>query len=389
MSVDNAPPEIRSLGLASATVGENSLVSVAGSVSDAGIQDTHTVSIGWGDGSTSDAVVDANTRTFTAEHRYADDDPTGTPWDDLTIIAIVEDDGGAIGNRSTTVTVTNMPPIVTALKVDEVNDDGWVTLSGSFNDASLEDTHSVLIDWSDGTTSEAVVDEETRTFTATHQYADNGAAGGTADSYFIVATITDDDSGKDTASAAVVNEGGTAANRGDIPGVDADSLTASVGDVVDNGDGTWNWSFETTDGPEESQAVIITATDSQGAELNTVFNLVVNNVAPNVTAATDQTCEEDSPAIFALGSFVDPGDDDPWTVDVDWGDGSTSDTFSAASTGSLGTRSHTYANPGVYAVTVTVQRKRRCRGIGECQFRGDGGRCNAAQHIGVRLLRCQ
>ncbi len=60
---------------------------------------------------------------------------------------------------------------------------------------------------------------------------------------------------------------------------------------------------------------------------------------------------------FNLGSFSDPGlMDSPWTVDVDWGDGS-SDTFNTATAGALGTRSHTYTAVGPFTVTVKVTDK--------------------------------
>ncbi|MBO0699415.1 MAG: hypothetical protein J2P46_13550, partial [Zavarzinella sp.] len=74
---------------------------------------------------------------------------------------------------------------------------------------------------------------------------------------------------------------------------------------------------------------------------------------PVVTAPSDQSSDEGAAHAFSLGSFSDP-DDGPWSVDVNWGDGTPHTTFSAASAGSLGTRNHTYAEEGSYPVTVTV-----------------------------------
>jgi PKD repeat protein len=86
--------------------------------------------------------------------------------------------------------------------------------------------------------------------------------------------------------------------------------------------------------------------------------VAVANVAPSVTAAADQTAAEGASKTFALGSFSDPGPDSPWAVDVNWGDGSTHTTFSASSTGSLGTRAHTYDDgPATRTVTVKVTDK--------------------------------
>jgi hypothetical protein len=78
---------------------------------------------------------------------------------------------------------------------------------------------------------------------------------------------------------------------------------------------------------------------------------------PVVTAPNDQTSAEGAAKAFNLGSFTD-ADGSPWTVTVDWGDGSPKTTFSVASAGSLGTKTHTYAEESAvgtpYKVTVTV-----------------------------------
>ena len=137
-----------------------------------------------------------NCGTFRATHTYGDDDPTGTSSDDHTITATVVDNSGDTGSRSTTLTVVNLPPIVTALQLSEADAGGWVTLTGRLVDLGTEDTHSVLIDWGDGNTSEAEVDQDAFSFTATHQYATGGLTG----SYFITATVSDDDGDQDTAT---------------------------------------------------------------------------------------------------------------------------------------------------------------------------------------------
>src|SRR5439155_478248 len=83
-----------------------------------------------------------------------------------------------------------------------------------------------------------------------------------------------------------------------------------------------------------------------------------NNVNPNVTAAANQDASEGASTSFTLGSFTDPGADSPWSVDVNWGDGSVHITYSAIVTGSLGTKTHTYDDgPSTHTVTVTVSGK--------------------------------
>ena len=99
-----------------------------------------------------------------------------------------------------------------------------------------------------------------------------------------------------------------------------------------------------------------------------VFNLVVNNVAPVVTAAPDQSCEQGLPTDFVLGSFIDPGDDHPWQLVIDWGDGSPVETFLPMSAGPLDGRSHTYAGTGLYVATVTVREQDGSEELGSASF---------------------
>ena len=90
-------------------------------------------------------------------------------------------------------------------------------------------------------------------------------------------------------AVVTVNEGQTAANSGTVSDADGDTVTlsASVGTVVDNGAGTWVWSFATTDGPIQSQTVTITGDDGQGGTGSTSFALVVNNVAPTIVSVSN------------------------------------------------------------------------------------------------------
>jgi hypothetical protein len=117
------------------------------------------------------------------------------------------------------------------------------------------------------------------------------------------------------AGPATVNEGQTATNTGTWgdPGVDDVALAASVGAVVKNANGTWSWSFGASDGPDQSQMVTITATDSDGAQSQTTFQLTVNNVPAAVTsfeASTDAVAQGGT--VSFSGAFADPGDE-LWT----------------------------------------------------------------------------
>src|SRR5262249_5320249 len=96
-----------------ATINENGSVTLSGSFTDPGTQDTHTVTIDWGDGSSATTVnLAAGVTSFDGiTHQYLDDNPTGTPSDIYTISVTVTDKDGATSAAATApVTVNNVPP---------------------------------------------------------------------------------------------------------------------------------------------------------------------------------------------------------------------------------------------------------------------------------------
>jgi PKD repeat protein len=152
-----------------------------------------------------------------------------------------------------------------------------------------------------------------------------------------------------------VDEGQTATNSGMVNDANNDPVTlrASVGTVINNGDGTWSWSFTTSDGPPDSQTVTITADDGNGDTAQATFALTVNNVAPTIGAISAPLVPQPvNTAVSASASFNDPGAGDTHTATWDWGDGNTS--AGTVSVGTVGSDSHTYTTPGVYTVKLTV-----------------------------------
>jgi len=159
-------------------------------------------------------------------------------------------------------------------------------------------------------------------------------------------------------SSVTVDEGTLATNTGpwSDPNGDLVTLTASVGDVTRNDDGTWSWSYQTADGPIQTQTVTITANDGNGGVASTTFELTVNNVPPVVGAITV------NPALVSVGtsvnagaSFTDAGTLDTHTATWDWGDSATSAGIVTETNGS-GTvdGSYEYTTPGVYTIELTV-----------------------------------
>jgi len=88
-------------------------------------------------------------------------------------------------------------------------------------------------------------------------------------------------------ASVTVLEGQTAVNGGTVHDADGDpiTLTASVGTVVNNGDGTWSWSLPATD-PAQSQTVTITATTDDGPALASSVSFDLTVLPPSCTSAS-------------------------------------------------------------------------------------------------------
>jgi hypothetical protein len=132
-----------------------------------------------------------------------------------------------------------------------------------------------------------------------------------------------------TNASVTVNERQMATNAGtfsDAEGNATVTLSASVGSVTKNdADGTWSWTFDTNDGPDQSQTVTITATDGMGETASTTFSLTVRNVAPTTSwywSTPTQVSESDSHYSLQL-IVTDPGEDGVPTPSVGCGAGGT------------------------------------------------------------------
>ena len=261
----------------------------------------------------------------------ATDGPTGP----LTVTITATDSFGASTQSTFTYSIDNVAPSISLSGATSVNEGATYTLNlGVVTDPGTDTITDYFIDWGDG-----IVEDFTGNpvnTTKTHIYAD-----GPANNTYNV-SVTDEDGSFLAGSMAVevlnvapsvttngdvvVNEGGTATNTGSWsdPGLDTVTLSASVGTVIRNDGGTWSWSFDTSDGPEESQLVTISAADSDNAQTTSSFWLTVNEVAPTVTITGNTTVNEGS--IYTLNlSSTDPGNDTINQWEIQWGDGSDPD----------------------------------------------------------------
>lgn len=117
-----------------------------------------------------------------------------------------------------------------------------------------------------------------------------------------------------------VNESQTAINTGTVSDANGDAVTlaASVGTVVNHGDGTWSWSFATTDGPPQSQTVTITANDGHAGISSASFSLTVNNLPPVISNVSNSGPINAGGAATISVAATDPaGANDPLAYEFD------------------------------------------------------------------------
>jgi hypothetical protein len=154
-----------------------------------------------------------------------------------------------------------------------------------------------------------------------------------------------------------VDEGQQANMTGTYVDPDGDAVTLTgpaIGTFTDNGDGTWSWSYTTTDGPDETQLLYVTAEDAGGHKDQVAFGLVVNNVAPTVTITSPLTGALYAvPAnVMVTASVTDPGTADVLNCTFNW-DGGGADSVAPVVAG-VCSSSKIISQAGVYTITVTA-----------------------------------
>jgi hypothetical protein len=131
--------------------------------------------------------------TFNLSHRYLDDGV-------YTVLVMVFNDGMEYGEDTTVVTVNNVPPSFETLSLSptgSVQPGVHVQLTGMFSDPGVLDTHSVMIDWGDGSSITSTVEVGITEISGSHSYEKAG-------DYKIVVTVTDDDGGVCSNSMPIV-----------------------------------------------------------------------------------------------------------------------------------------------------------------------------------------
>ncbi|RMF40340.1 MAG: hypothetical protein D6753_11895, partial [Planctomycetota bacterium] len=331
------------------------LPAVAGAFSRPGITiidpgtDTWSGIVDFGDGSGEQPLaIDQSSRTFDLAHVFS---TSGT----FTIrVSVVDDDGGSHTDSFNVEVVLNTPP---AARDDEIgsDEDHAVTFNvladnGMGPDADAEGnidstltvnvsspTRGVLTNLSDGRFTFDPADDfhflaAGQQATESFRYRIEDAFGATDTAEVTISISGRNDAPTVATNSAIisVDEGQIATNGGtfqDLDLTDSVTISASIGDIVHDpgNNGTWTWSFSAADGPGDSTAVTITAIDGNGGAASTTFLLDVNNAVPAITSvAVDRTTIVEGEGILLSGVFTDAGTLDTHTVEVDWGDGTTS-----------------------------------------------------------------
>ncbi|NOY41843.1 MAG: hypothetical protein GXP26_08410 [Planctomycetes bacterium] len=355
--VRNVAPSLGVLPVATIDEGGNAQLYVF--VLDRGIQDTQTIEVDWGDGTTDTYNLPSGRFFLNAQHQYLDDMPTGPSEVSYAINVVVTDDDGGVATAETSVLVKNVAPsnlqVITAATIDE---NSFAQLQINFDDPGVLDLHSIEIDWGDGTIETISLPVGERFLLVNHQYLDDMPTGPGELSYAINVKVTDDDGGVATAKTSVlvrnvapkidsiflsksqIDEGNWVTVTGtfsDASILDTHTVYVQWGDgstdvamiTNANGAGTFeatnfyadNDTVNPDDGPipDNLYTVAVTVVDDDGGEYTKTIDLTVLNVSPTLDPIIEATDVNAQGETFLTISFSDPGAD-TLTVYVDWGD---------------------------------------------------------------------
>ena len=264
------------------------------------------------------------------------------------------DSNGANNVATATVAVLNVPPRITAVRLDAggIDENGAVGLTVEFTDPGKYDTHTAEINWGAGPVQVVTVPLGDRQFTRSHQYLDDNPTNTLFDTYPIHVIVRDNNAGSDTADTAVQvnNVAPTLTNVAVTPQIDEHGVVTLSGGFLDPGtQDTFtlvvNWgeglpqtftypagttSFSEThryldDNPtatsQDTYNITLNLSDDDSGKDTAALTTLVNNVRPKLqnVAVTPQIDEHG--VVTLSGGILDRGTQDTFTLVVNWGEG--------------------------------------------------------------------
>jgi hypothetical protein len=362
---------------------------------DAGVFDTHSAIINWGDGSTDDGIVAETDGSgyVTGSHVYGDNGV-------FTVRVVVTDNHGGVGSCTFLVTVENVEPTIEPFGPFTVTEGEYITFSATATDPGSDDLTFIWeitpkiefknIYYANGETPDPYPSPwGDHPISATDSVV---CAFGDNDFITMTLTVLDDDGTSVTYSTTV-----TILNADPVIG-DIDPIIMDEGDSTslivwfydtggqDTFTATINWDDGTVDsailwwevgdspplargiirgghtyGDNGEYRVVITLYDDDGGSKAKAFAIVVNNIIPTCEPGADVTGDEGSIINLDAATFYDPGFDDTFFALISWGDGDRDDatievTIGGDPYGVYGSvsGSHIYDDDGVYSVTVYI-----------------------------------
>lgn len=273
-----------------------------------------------------------------------------------TIALRVTDNDGDTHMTTTTISTTNVAPVIALGGANTAEEGQPYSLSWTVTDIGPDTVTGYSIDWGDDTTSTAEADATG----ATHTYTEDG-------SYTIEVSVTDEDGTYTQTKSITVN------NVAPIIDADLDDDTVDEGEqvrvtysspnragsidqwIIDWGDDHVNVRPANTHASTHTYAgsgtytITIIALEADGGTSETTLTVNVNNVAPTVELGGVPQESPEGTAITVTRSVNDPGND---TLSYAWS--LKKDGIEIATSATTGNYTFTPADNGEYEITLTV-----------------------------------
>jgi len=154
-----------------------------------------------------DTIASGETITCTFTRSVTGDGPS-THTNTATVVAPDNDAGGsdATDSDDATVVIDNVGPadVTATASPSTINENDSTIVSGTFTDPGTADTHTVVINWGDGSSNTTLnLAAGVLTYAANHQYRDDNPTATATDTYTVTVTVSDDDGASASANASV------------------------------------------------------------------------------------------------------------------------------------------------------------------------------------------